>query len=197
MKLNSSRLFRQTKETKVEVNVSLYGKGKTNIDTGLGMFDHLLNLLAHNALLDLSIKAKGDLNVDEHHLVEDVGITLGQTLREALGKKVVGIERYGFTLPMDETLCEAAIDLGGRPYLVWNAKFQREKVGNMPTELLEDFFRALADNLKANIHINLRYGRNEHHKIEAIFKAFGRALRAAIEKNPRLKDFVPSTKGRI
>jgi imidazoleglycerol-phosphate dehydratase / histidinol-phosphatase len=197
VKTNYSHLLRQTKETKVEVNVSLYGKGKTNIDTGLGMFDHLLNLLAHNALLDLSIKAKGDLNVDEHHLVEDVGITLGQTLREALGKKVVGIERYGFTLPMDETLCEAAIDLGGRPYLVWNAKFQREKVGNMPTELLEDFFRALADNLKANIHINLRYGRNEHHKIEAIFKAFGRALRAAIEKNPRLKDFVPSTKGRI
>jgi imidazoleglycerol-phosphate dehydratase / histidinol-phosphatase len=197
VKTNYSHLLRQTKETKVEVNVSLYGKGKTNIDTGLGMFDHLLNLLAHNALLDLSIKAKGDLNVDEHHLVEDVGITLGQTLREALGKKVVGIERYGFTLPMDETLCEAAIDLGGRPYLVWNAKFQREKVGNMPTELLEDFFRALADNLKANIHINLRYGRNEHHKIEAIFKAFGRALRAAIEKNPRLKGFVPSTKGRI
>jgi imidazoleglycerol-phosphate dehydratase / histidinol-phosphatase len=189
-------LLRRTKETKIEIWLTLYGKGKTGIKTGLGMFDHLLTLLAFNSLLDLKIRATGDLNVDEHHLVEDVGITLGSALKKALGSRK-GLERYGFTLPMDEALSETAIDLGGRPFLVWNAKFQREKIGDLPTEILEEFFRALAENLGANIHINLRYGKNEHHKAEAICKSFGRALRAAVEKNPRLKKTVPSTKGRI
>jgi imidazoleglycerol phosphate dehydratase HisB len=189
-------LLRKTKETKIEIWLALRGKGKTDIKTGLGMFDHLLTLLAHNALLDLKVRAKGDLKVDEHHLVEDVGITLGITIKKAVGDKK-GLERYGFTLPMDETLAETVIDLGGRPFLAWNAKFKREKIGELPTEVLEEFFRALANNLKANIHINLRYGKNEHHKAEAIFKSFGRALRAAIEKNPRLKGFIPSTKGKI
>ncbi|MDD4902692.1 MAG: imidazoleglycerol-phosphate dehydratase HisB [Patescibacteria group bacterium] len=196
MKSKTIYLLRKTKETKIEIWLALRGKGKTEIKTGLGMFDHLLTLLAYNALLDLKIKAKGDLEVDEHHLIEDVGITLGLAIKKALGDKK-GLERYGFTLPMDETLAEAAIDLSGRPFLVWNAKFKREKIGELPTEVLEEFFRALANNLGCNIHINLRYGKNEHHRAEAIFKAFGRALRAAIEKNPSLKGFIPSTKGKI
>ena len=147
-------------------------------------------------MVDLKIKAKGDLKVDEHHTVEDIGICLGQALKKALGTKR-GIQRYGFLLPMDESLAEVAIDLGGRSYLVWNVEFKREKISDMPTELFEDFFRAIADNLAANIHVNLKYGRNEHHMAEAIFKAFARSLKMAVSKDSRIKNLLPSTKGKI
>jgi len=142
------------------------------------------------------VKAKGDLKTDEHHTVEDVGICLGEALRKALGDKR-GIERYGFLLPMDEALAQVALDLGGRSYLVWNVSFKREKIGDMPTELFEDFFKAVADNLQANIHINVKYGRNEHHIAESVFKAFARALRFAVSRDKRAQDLLPSTKGKL
>lgn len=178
--MRKAKIKRKTTETDIFVELNLDGKGKYQIDTGIGFLDHMLELFSKHSLIDLKIKAKGDLNVDEHHTVEDVGICLGKALRKAMGDKK-GIERYGFLLPMDESLAEVAIDLGNRPYLIWNVIFKRQKIGDMPTELFEDFFKALADNLQANIHITLRYGRNEHHIAESIFKAFGRALRMAIK----------------
>ncbi len=185
---------RETRETSVRVAVDLDGTGKASISTGVGFLDHMLELLAGHSLLDLDVQASGDLNVDEHHTVEDVGITLGMALAEALGERR-GIRRYGFLLPMDEALARVALDLGGRPFVVFEAEFSREKVGDLSTELVEDFVRGLAQHLGANIHVRVEYGRNDHHKIEAIFKALGRALRAAIEQDPRLEDRVPSTKG--
>jgi imidazoleglycerol-phosphate dehydratase len=185
---------RETRETSVRVAVDLDGTGKASISTGVGFLDHMLELLAGHSLLDLDVQASGDLNVDEHHTVEDVGITLGLALSEALGERR-GIRRYGFLLPMDEALARVALDLGGRPFVVFEAEFSREKVGDLSTELVEDFVRGLAQHLGANIHVRVEYGRNDHHKIEAIFKALGRALRAAIEQDPRLEDRVPSTKG--
>ena len=185
---------RETRETSVRVAVDLDGTGKASIATGVGFLDHMLELLAGHSLLDLVVEASGDLDVDEHHTVEDVGITLGMALSEALGERR-GIRRYGFLLPMDEALARVALDLGGRPYVVFEAEFSREKVGDLSTELVEDFVRGLAQHLGANIHVRVEYGRNDHHKIEAIFKALGRALRAAIEEDPRLEDRVPSTKG--
>jgi imidazoleglycerol-phosphate dehydratase len=169
--------------------------GKFTIDTGIGFLNHMLELFSKQSLIDLKIKATGDLVTDEHHTAEDVAITLGQALKEALGDKK-GIERYGSKLlPMDEALVECAVDLGGRPYLVWNAPFDKEKVGDMSTELFEDFFKALSDNLAANIHVNLRYGRNNHHIAEGIFKAFARAMKMAIKIDPTMKNSLPSTKG--
>lgn len=185
---------RETRETSVRVALDLDGTGKASISTGVGFLDHMLELLAGHSLLDLDVQASGDLNVDEHHTVEDVGITLGMALSEALGERR-GIRRYGFLLPMDEALARVALDLGGRPFVVFEAEFSREKVGDLSTELVEDFVRGLAQHLGANIHVRVEYGRNDHHKIEAIFKALGRALRAAIEQDPRLEDRVPSTKG--
>lgn len=185
---------RETRETSVRVALDLDGTGKASISTGVGFLDHMLELLAGHSLLDLDVQASGDLNVDEHHTVEDVGITLGMALAEALGERR-GIRRYGFLLPMDEALARVALDLGGRPFVVFEAEFSREKVGDLSTELVEDFVRGLAQHLGANIHVRVEYGRNDHHKIEAIFKALGRALRAAIEQDPRLEDRVPSTKG--
>lgn len=187
---------RQTSETDIFVAVKLQGDGKYQINTGINFLNHMLELFSKHSLIDLKIVAKGDLNIDEHHLVEDIGICLGQALEKALGNKK-GIQRYGFLLPMDESLAEVAIDLGGRPYLVWNVKFKRERIGDMPTELFEDFFKALSDNLKANIHINLKYGRNEHHIAEAIFKAFARAIRFAVSKDKMAKNLLPTTKGKI
>jgi imidazoleglycerol-phosphate dehydratase/histidinol-phosphatase len=189
-------LQRNTTETKISVRVNLDGTGVYKVDTGVGFFDHMLELFSKHSFIDLTIRAKGDLDVEEHHTVEDVGICLGQALRQALGDKK-GIERYGFLLPMDEALAEVALDLGGRSYLVWNVKFVRETIGSMPTELFEDFFKAIADSLGANIHINLKYGRNDHHKAEAIFKAFARAMRFAVSKDKRVKDLLPSTKGKL
>jgi len=185
---------RSTNETDVQVQCNLDGKGDFDIETGLRFFNHMLEQLSKHSLIDLRIKASGDLDVDEHHLVEDIGLALGQALSRALGPRR-GISRYGFLLPMDDTLAEVAVDLGGRPYLVFNCDFKRERVGDLPTEMVEHFFRSVSDALKANIHINVRYSRNEHHRIEAIFKAFGRALRMACERDRRIEDSLPSTKG--
>ncbi len=189
-------LERETSETKIFAQVNLDGRGEYKIDTGIGFFDHMLEQFARYALLDLTILASGDLKVDEHHVVEDVGIVLGQILNRALGD-FKGIERYGFVLPMDESLAGATIDLSNRPCLVFNAKFKRSNVGGLPTELVKEFFLAVTNNLKAAIHVNIYYGENDHHKIEAIFKSFGRALRASIEKNSRLDGVLLSTKGKI
>jgi len=190
-----SAVRRTTKETDILVQCNLDGKGEARIETGLGFFNHMLEQLAKHSLIDLTIIAKGDLEIDEHHTIEDTALALGQALSSALGDRS-GIERYGFLLPMDDTLVEAAIDLGGRPYLTFNCEFKREMVGDLPTEMVSHFFRSLAEALKANIHINVRYSENEHHKIEATFKAFARALRMAVERNPRAPG-MPSTKGKL
>lgn len=193
---NLTWTIRKTKETDIKIGVNINGTGKYEINTGIGFFNHMLELFSKHSLIDLCVEVKGDLNIDEHHTVEDIGIVLGQALKEALGDKK-GIRRYGFLLPMDESLAEVAIDLGGRPYLVFNVPFKRDQIGDMPTELFEDFFKALSDNLCANIHVNLRYGRNDHHKAEAVFKAFAKALKSAVDKDPRAKDLLPSTKGKL
>jgi imidazoleglycerol-phosphate dehydratase/histidinol-phosphatase len=185
---------RITDETDVFVQCTLDGHGRFRIETGLEFFNHMLAQLAKHSLIDLRVEAKGDLAIDAHHTVEDIGLTLGQAFSKALGERR-GISRYGFLLPMDDTLADVALDLGGRPYLVFNCEFKRERIGDFPTEMVEHFFRSLAVCLGANIHINLRYGRNEHHKIEAIFKGFGRALRMACECDHRLGGSLPSTKG--
>lgn len=187
---------RTTRETSVRARVELNGRGSARVDTGIGFLDHMLELLAGHALIDLEIEAEGDLHVDEHHTVEDVGIVLGRALAEALGDRR-GIRRYGFVMPMDEALARVAIDLGGRSYLAFEGSFDRERVGELPTELVEDFLRAVSDQLGATLHVTLLAGRNDHHRIEAIFKGLGRALRAAIERDPRLGDRVPSTKGTL
>lgn len=192
----SAEVSRETRETRVRATVDLDGSGEARIETGLGFLNHMLELLSGHSLIDIEIEAQGDLHVDEHHTVEDVGIVLGQSLSRALGERR-GIRRYGFLLPMDEALARVALDLGGRPYLVFQADFDRERVGDLPTELVEDFLRALSDHLRANIHVTLEYGRNDHHRIEAIFKALGRSLRAAVERDPRLGSELPSTKGML
>lgn len=193
---NSTCKIRKTNETEIRLKLNLKGTGISKIETGIGFLDHMLTLFSKHSLIDIQITTKGDLNVDEHHTIEDIGITLGQALKEALGDKR-GIRRYGFLLPMDESLAEVAIDLGGRSYLVWKVKFKREFIGDMPTELFEDFFKAISDNLQANIHVNLKYGRNEHHMAEAIFKAFAKALRFAVDEDPRAKNLLPTTKGKL
>ena len=195
-KVRTASVKCQTTETDVTVKLNLDGTGKYQINTGIGFFNHMLELFAKHSLIDLTIVTKGDLNVDEHHTVEDTGIVLGMALAKALGNKR-GIERYGFMVPMDETLAEVALDLGGRSYMVWNVQFARAQIGDMPTELFEHFFKSLADNLKANIHINLLYGQNSHHQAEAIFKAFARALRSAVRVDQRTRLVLPSTKGRL
>lgn len=192
----TAEVERETCETRVRVRVDLDGTGRAEVDTGIGFLDHMLELLSGHSLVDLEVEAAGDLEVDEHHTVEDVGIVLGQALSRALGERR-GIRRYGFLLPMDESLARVAVDLGGRSYLVFRAEFERERVGDLPTELVEDFLKALADHLEANLHVTVEYGRNEHHKIEAIFKALGRALRAAVERDPRLGQELPTTKGTL
>jgi imidazoleglycerol-phosphate dehydratase/histidinol-phosphatase len=189
----STRVVRSTKETSISVEVALDGTGRGTIQTGLGFFDHMLEQIAKHSGIDCTIDVKGDLRVDEHHTVEDTGIALGEAIRQALGDKR-GIGRYGFVLPMDESLAQVALDLGGRPYCAVDAKFTRERVGELPTELVEDFFRAFADGLRANLHITVN-GRNDHHKIEAMFKATARALRQAVAMDGRSEEVVPSTKG--
>lgn len=196
MKTRIATINRETTETDISVTVNLDGTGKYQVETGIGFLNHMLELFSKHSLIDLTVKAKGDLKIDEHHTVEDIGICLGEALRKAVGDKK-GIERYGFLLPMDEALAEVAVDLGGRSYLVWNVTFKREKIGDMPTELFEDFFKAIADNLRANIHINVKYGRNEHHIAESVFKSFARALRFAVSRDKRAKDLLPSIKGKL
>ncbi|MFC1810746.1 imidazoleglycerol-phosphate dehydratase HisB [Patescibacteria group bacterium] len=194
--MRKAKVTRNTKETQIEVEVNLDGTGKYKIDTPVGFLNHMLELFSKHSLIDLKIKAKGDIEIDKHHTIEDIGIVLGEAIKKAIGTKK-GLQRYGFLLPMDEALAEVAIDLGGRPYLVWNAKFKREKIGDMPTELFEDFFKAISDNLLANIHINLKYGRNEHHMAEGIFKAFAKAIKMSVREDPYAKNLLPSTKGKL
>jgi len=185
---------RKTKETEVVLKLDLDGSGKHSIATGIPFFDHMLSLLAHHSSMDLSIKAKGDIRVDLHHTVEDVGICLGDGIRKALGE-AKGIRRYGMALiPMDETLGSVALDLSMRPYLVFHMKLRRSKIGNFDPELVEEFFKALCNHARITLHINLLYGRNSHHMVEAVFKGFGRALREAVTLDQRTSQ-IPSTKG--
>lgn len=192
----TARIHRKTAETEVELELSLDGIGQSQVATGVGFLDHMLTLLAKHGSFDLTLKAVGDLDVDQHHTVEDVGICLGQAFREALGDKA-GIRRYGhFALPMEETLCTVALDLGGRAYFVFQADFPTQKIGDFDSELIADFWHAFATNALCNLHINIAYGRNSHHIAEAMFKATARALRNASEHDPRQKG-VPSTKGTL
>jgi imidazoleglycerol-phosphate dehydratase len=192
----TATIDRATRETQIHLELNLDGSGTGSWQTGVGFLDHMLELLARHGALDLKVEAKGDLHVDQHHTVEDVGICLGQAVKQALGDKA-GIRRYGhFTLPMEETLCTTAIDLSGRYYLVFNAPFASPKIGDFDTELVEDFFQAFAANALCNLHVLVHYGRNSHHVAEAIFKSTARALRLAIESDPRLTG-VPSTKGTL
>lgn len=185
---------RVTKETDIFVSLNLDGKGKTSISTGLGFFDHMLDQIGKHSGMDLTIQVKGDLNVDEHHTIEDTAIALGEALSKALGDKR-GIERYGFTLPMDDCLCSVALDFGGRPWLVWDAEFHREKIGDMPTEMFLHFFKSLSDAARMNLNIKAE-GTNEHHKIEGIFKALARSIKMAVRRDIYHYN-LPSTKGVI
>ncbi|MDX1586461.1 MAG: imidazoleglycerol-phosphate dehydratase HisB [Balneolaceae bacterium] len=183
---------RSTSETDISVKVNLDGTGKSKIDTGLGFFDHMLEQIARHGLIDLDITCRGDLEIDEHHTIEDTAITLGETILLALGEKV-GIQRYAFVLPMDESKCKVALDISGRPYLVFDGDFDRVKVGDFPTEMTEHFFYSLAIHMKSTLHVSFE-GKNDHHKIEACFKAFGRCLRAAVSRSERNLNILPSTK---
>src|SRR5262245_57275594 len=187
---------RKTRETQVRLELNLDGSGVGSWQTGVGFLDHMLELFARHGALELKVEAKGDLHVDQHHTVEDVGICLGQAVKQALGDKA-GIRRYGHsTLPMEETLCTTAIDLSGRYYFVFNAAFSSPKIGEFDTELVEDLFQAFAANALCNLHVLAHYGRNSHHIAEAIFKSAARALRMAAELDPRVSG-VPSTKGTL
>lgn len=192
----SAEISRETKETKIRLALNLDGAGKCVARTGVGFFDHMLDLLARHALLDLTVHAEGDLDVDAHHTVEDVGIVLGQAIEKAVGDKR-GIYRYGWAIvPMDESLAQVAIDLSGRPALVFNAPFRGAMIGQFPAELVEEFFKSVATNAKCNLHVNVPYGTNNHHIAEAIFKATAKALRQAVSIDPQ-NDQVPSTKGSL
>jgi len=185
------KVSRVTNETDITVEVNLDGTGKGTIETGLGFFDHMLEQISRHGNIDLGIQVKGDLQVDEHHTIEDVGIALGEAFYHALGSKK-GVERYGFLLPMDDCLAQVAIDFGGRPWLVWEATFNREFIGDMPTEMCMHFFKSFSDNARCNLNIKAE-GENEHHKIESIFKAFARAIRMAVKRGDQ--GGIPSTKG--
>ncbi|WP_198372929.1 imidazoleglycerol-phosphate dehydratase HisB [Roseomonas rosulenta] len=190
-----AEITRETAETAIRVAIDLDGTGRADIATGIGFLDHMLTALARHSLIDMTVAAKGDLHIDFHHTAEDVGIVIGQALKKALGDKR-GIRRYGSALlPMDEALAECAIDISGRPFLAWSVPFARDKVGEMDTELFEEFFRALAVNAGITLHMTLKAGNNAHHVAEACFKAAARALRAATEPDPRAGGAIPSTKG--
>ncbi|HNP18597.1 MAG TPA: bifunctional histidinol-phosphatase/imidazoleglycerol-phosphate dehydratase HisB [Fulvivirga sp.] len=184
---------RTTKETAIEITVNLDGSGQSKLATGIGFFDHMLEQIAKHGNLDLEVNVKGDLEIDEHHTIEDVAITFGEAFLKALGSKK-GIERYGFLLPMDDCLAQVALDFGGRPWLVWEADFKREMVGEMPTEMFMHFFKSFSDSAKCNLNIKAD-GNNEHHKIEAIFKAFAKAIKMAVSKTG--SSSIPSTKGSL
>ena len=185
---------RKTKETDIEISLNLEGTGESEINTGLGFFDHMLEQIARHGQLDLFVKCKGDLHIDEHHTIEDTGIALGEAFAKALGNKL-GVERYGYCLPMDDALAQAAIDFGGRAWLMWDAKFKREKIGDMPTEMFFHFFKSFADGAKANLNLKAS-GFNEHHKIEGLFKAFAKAIKMA-KKRDTEHLILPSTKGSL
>ncbi|MGI9530762.1 bifunctional histidinol-phosphatase/imidazoleglycerol-phosphate dehydratase HisB [Lutimonas sp.] len=188
----TAEIARKTKETDIYIKLNLDGTGQSNIDTGLAFFDHMLDQIARHGNMDLEIKVSGDLDVDEHHTMEDTAIVLGEAFAQALADKR-GMERYGFTLPMDDCLAQVAIDFGGRNWLVWDAAFKREKIGDMPTEMFFHFFKSFTDGAKANLNIKAE-GENEHHKIEAIFKAFAKAIKVAVKRDAE-KMILPSTKG--
>lgn len=195
MKARTATLHRKSAETDIRVRLNLDGRGRYRIATGIRFFDHMLELFTRHGGFDLELRARGDLDVDQHHTVEDVGIVLGQAVREALGSKK-GINRAGyFVMPMDETLAVAAVDLSGRAYLVLNAPIRARRVGDLQTELLEDFFQGFVTSAAANLHLKVAYGRSSHHAVEALFKAFARALRYACSRDSRLKRQLPSTKG--
>lgn len=187
-------LTRKTNETAIQIRLNLDGTGKAKIETGIAFFDHMLDQIARHGQMDLEVTVKGDLEVDEHHTIEDTAIALGEVFAQALGNKL-GIERYGFCLPMDDCLAQVAIDFGGRNWLVWEADFKREMIGKMPTEMFFHFFKSFTDGAKANLNIKA-LGTNEHHKIEAIFKAFAKAIKAAVKRDPD-KMILPSTKGML
>jgi imidazoleglycerol-phosphate dehydratase/histidinol-phosphatase len=188
-----AKVERKTSETNILIELDLDGSGKSNINTGIGFFDHMLEQIARHGNIDLTIQVKGDLHIDEHHTVEDVALALGDAVLRALGGKK-GIERYSFVLPMDDSLAQVALDFGGRPWLVWNAQFTREKIGEIPTEMFFHFFKSFSDAAKCNINISAD-GQNEHHKIEAIFKAFAKAIRQAVRKTENFN--LPTTKGSL
>jgi imidazoleglycerol-phosphate dehydratase len=191
----TATIHRKTNETDIRLKLNLDGRGRPHVATGIRFFDHMLELVARHGGFDLRVDARGDLDVDQHHTVEDVGITFGEAVRKALGSKR-GILRAGyFLMPMDETLAAAAIDLGGRPYCVVNAKITAKRVGDFQVELVEDFFQGFAQAARANIHLRSLYGRSSHHQVEALFKAFARALRFAVARDKRLRQVLPSTKG--
>lgn len=190
-----AEIARETSETRIRATLDLDGSGASEIATGIGFLDHMLTALARHGMLDLTVEAQGDLHIDFHHTTEDIGIVLGQALRKALGEKR-GIRRYGHAVvPMDEALVEAAIDISGRPFLAWDVTFARDKIGEMDTELFEEFFRAFAFNAGITLHVIQKAGSNAHHIAEGAFKALARALRAAVEPDPRAAGAIPSTKG--
>jgi len=189
-----AKIQRLTKETQIALRLNLDGRGKSGVSTGIPFLDHMLDLVARHGGFDLQLTATGDLDVDQHHTVEDAGIALGEAVLAALGNKR-GINRAGyFLMPMDETLAAAAIDFGGRPFCVIKARFSATRVGDFQTELVEDFFQGFAQSAKANVHLRVLYGRSTHHQVEAIFKAFARALRFAVSRDRRLRRVLPSTK---
>jgi imidazoleglycerol-phosphate dehydratase len=195
--MRSATIKRKTKETDIAVTVALDGEGTAKISTGVGFFDHMLEQVARHSLIDVTIAAKGDLHIDQHHTVEDVGIALGQALKQALGD-MKGITRYADVhLPMDEAMTRCAIDISGRPYLVWKVAFTRVKIGEMDSELFREFFQAFAQNAGITLHIENLYGKNNHHIAETCFKALARALRSAVAIDARQKSRVPSTKGSL
>ncbi|MEG0759954.1 bifunctional histidinol-phosphatase/imidazoleglycerol-phosphate dehydratase HisB [Chryseobacterium sp.] len=189
-----AKVSRKTNETDIQIEINLDGSGKSEISTGLHFFDHMLEQISKHGNLDLKIKVNGDLQVDEHHTIEDTGIVLGEAVLKALGKKK-GIERYGFLLPMDDCLAQVALDFGGRSWLVWEADFKREKIGDVPTEMFEHFFKSFTDSARCNLNIKVE-GENEHHKIESIFKAFAKAIKMAVNQTDQNFN-VPSTKGSL
>ena len=195
--MRQAQVNRKTNETDIALRVAIDGTGDARIDTGIGFFDHMLNHLARHGLFDLDVRAVGDLHIDPHHTVEDVGICLGKAFLEAVGTPV-GIRRYGHAvIPMDEALAEVAVDFSGRPYLVFNADLPKGSLGEFDVELAEEFMQAFAINSRVTLHVNLRYGKNTHHCIEGIFKALAQALRRALETDPRNSEAIPSTKGML
>jgi imidazoleglycerol-phosphate dehydratase len=194
--MRKAAIERKTMETEISVSIDLEGQGEGKIDTSISFLDHMLNLFARHGLVDLDVLGRGDTAVDDHHLVEDLGIVLGQAVRKALGERK-GIARYGTAwVPMDESLCHVAMDLSGRPYLVWNVAIGQERIGNFDPALLKEFFKALSDHSGMTLHVNLMYGTNNHHMAEAIFKAFARAFRKAVAMDGRIEG-VMSTKGSL
>jgi len=195
--MRTAKVERNTRETEISVAVNLDGTGTYAVSTGIGFLDHMLEQLSRHSLIDLELSAKGDLHIDMHHTTEDTGIAIGQAVREALGDRR-GVRRYASVfLPMDEAMTRAAVDISGRPYLIWNVAFSRPKVGDMDTELFREWFQAFAQNAGVTLHVETLYGDNNHHIIESCYKALARALREAIEIDPRQTDAIPSTKGTL